>query len=690
MLPRTPGSHSLRGARLGLWAATVFLAVAQISPGLSPDASAVAQAAVRESTLDPDHAAAPSGDPIRIEVDLTRAPLRRYHARLSIPVAPGPLVLRHPKWIPGEHSPSGPVGDLAGLSLRANDQPIEWQRDPLDPWSFRITIPPGARHLEIELDHLVPSAEGEFTAGPSASARLAILAWNTVLLYPSDARPDSTAVEASLRLPPDWQAATALRPESDRGALIRYARVSLETLVDSPVAAGRHMLAIPLDAPMGAPEHVLHLVADAPEALLPEAKVLEPLKRHLVPETLALFGQAPHYPRYDFLFALSDHVAHFGLEHHASSDNRLPERTLLEPSRWLVGSGLLPHEFVHSWNAKYRRPEGLATGDYHTPMVGDLLWVYEGLTSYLGEVLTARTGLVSDAQARESLALEAATLAQTQGRAWRPLLDTARDAQHAYLARFEGASWRRGVDFYDEGVMLWLEVDATIREQTKGARSLDDFCAAFFGPPASGARVVPFTRAELVAALDAIAPRDWERFFLERVDGLRPKPPTEGLEAAGWKLAYDEKPNTIAEAHASREDGGTDLRHSLGAYVARGGKLVDVLPSSPLAASGIGVGARFVAVNARAYTPKRLDEALEAARRTGEPIDLIVRNADYYSTHRVEYTGGPRHPHLVRDASREDWLSRILAPRTWERDQLQPESDSIQSSSKATPAESTR
>lgn len=617
----------------------------------------------------------PSGDPIRLEVDLRDAPLRIYHARLSLPVSPGPLALRHPKWIPGEHSPSGPIGDLTGLRMSAAGAPVAWQRDPIDPWLFHVVIPTGAGRLEVELDHLVPTAEGEFTAGPSASARLAVLAWNTLVLHPSSTRPDAIAVEPSLRLPEGWRAATALRPRAaTRGRSgasaepIRYARVSLETLVDSPVAAGLHMLAVPLDAPPGKPEHVLHLVADAPEALQPEADVLAPLERHLVPETLALFGGAHPYPRYDFLLALSDHVAHFGLEHHASSDNRLPERTLLEPSRWLAGSGLLPHEFVHAWNAKFRRPDGLATRDYHTPMVGDLLWVYEGLTSYLGDVLTARSGLVSEEQAREGLALAAATLGQTRGREWRPLVDTARDAQHTYAARFEGASWRRGVDFYDEGVMLWLEVDAMIREQTKGVRSLDDFCAAFFGRSSDGAKVVPFTRPQLVAALDAIAPRDWEAFFRTRVDALRPGVPTEGLEAAGWKLVYDEKPNAIAEAWAGRDDAGIDLRHSLGAYLAKNAKVVDVVPGSPLAAAGIGIGAQLVAIDGRAYSSKRLNDALVSARRRGASLELLVRNADYYTTHRVAYSGGPRHPHLVRDASREDWLSRILAPRTWERE----------------------
>jgi predicted metalloprotease with PDZ domain len=612
-------------------------------------------------------ALAAHADPIHLEVDLRDATRRIYHAHETIPVAPGALGLRYAKWIPGEHSPSGPVVDLTGLRFRAGGKPIGWERNAVDPWRIELVVPPGVDEIEVELDYLVPSKGGEFTGSPAASAKLAVLAWNSVVLYPEGIAAAEIEIEPSLRLPAGWKAATALRAiGGDRGGRIRYAKVSLETLVDSPVAAGLHTRAVPLDAPAGAPEHVVHLVADSPEALAPKEEVLAPLRSHLVPETLALFG-AHHYPRYDFLFALSDHVGHFGLEHHASSDNRLPERTLLEEQKWLTGAGLLPHEFVHSWNAKYRRPEGLATRDYHTPMVGDLLWVYEGLTSYLGDVLTARAGLVSEEQAREGLALQAAVLAHTKGREWRPLGDTTRDAQHTYTARWEGASWRRGVDFYDEGVMLWLEVDALIRGGSGGRKSLDDFCRVFFGPPSGDAEVRAFTRGELVAALHAVSPRDWDAFFRARVDGLRPDPPVEGIEAAGWKLVYDEKPNAFAEAYATLDDAGNDLRFSLGAFLAKDGGVEDVVPNGPLARAGIGVGSKIVAVDSRAYTQTVLEEALKSAARRGGKVELLARNADFFSTHVVEYAGGPRHPHLVRDASKPDWLTPILAPRTWQR-----------------------
>ncbi len=603
-------------------------------------------------------------EPIRLTVDLRDAPRRIYHARETIPVAPGPLALRYAKWIPGEHSPSGPIGDAVGLRFRSGKQLLTWERDPIDPWLIRLAVPDGARQLDVELDYLVPSGGDGFTTSPAASARLAVLSWNTVLLYPDGADAASLELEPALQLPAGWQAASALRIARGRRESVRYAPVSLETLIDSPVAAGAHIRTVPLAAPAGAPEHLLHLVADSDEALRPEPEVLAPLEQHLVLEASALFG-AHHYDRYDFLFALSDHLGHFGLEHHASSDNRLPERTLLETSSWLGGSGLLPHEFVHSWNGKYRRPEGLATRDYQTPMVGDMLWVYEGLTSYLGDVLTARSGLVTPEQARESLALQAAGLAYTKGRDWRPLADTARDAQHAYAARSEGTSWRRGVDFYDEGVMLWLEVDALIRTQTAGAKSLDDFCRAFFGPPSGGPEVRPFTRADLVAALASVASHDWEAFFRARVDGLRPGAPVEGLEAAGWRLAYSTRPNAFTEADAERDDAGTDLRFSLGLFLMQEGQVSDVVPGLPADAAGIGVGATIVAVNSRAYTPSVLNDALKSTNARDGKLELLMRNADFFSTHRIDYRDGPRHPHLVRDEAKQDWLTQILTPRTW-------------------------
>jgi predicted metalloprotease with PDZ domain len=613
-----------------------------------------------------------NAEPIRLVVDLREAPQRILHASESIPVTSGPLALRYAKWLPGEHAPSGPVVDMAGLRITAGKQALAWQRDPVDMHLFRVTVPAGVTRIEVALDYLAPSQGDGFTNAPSSSAKLAVLAWNTVLLYPDGVRPAALQFEPQALLPNGWEAATALRMAEKNSHRVKYAPVSLETLIDSPLLAGAHYRPIPLAAPAGAPDHVLHLMADSDAALALKPETLAAYAR-LVPEAHALFG-AHHYRRYDFLLTLSDHVAHFGLEHHESSDNRLPERTFLEEAGTLSGAGLLPHEFVHSWNAKYRRPAGLAARDFTTPMDGELLWVYEGLTSYWGDVLTARSGLVTPEQARDGLALQAASLAHIKGREWRPLADTAREVQHLFGARWEGTSWRRNVDFYDEGVMLWLEVDALIRSQTSGAKSLDDFAVAFFGGAGSGGpEVKPYTRAELVAALNAISPHDWEALLRARVDELRPGAPVEGLEAAGWKLVYTEEPNAIAEAYATESEGAVNLLYSLGAYLTGEAKLGDVVPDSPFDRAGIGVGAEVVAVNSRAFTADVLADAMVAAKQTGAPIELLVKNADFFTTHKVEYRGGARHPHLVRDESKADLLSAILAPRTWKAEEKKAE-----------------
>lgn len=607
---------------------------------------------------------AASAEPIRLTVDLREAPQRILRARETIPVTSGPLALRYAKWLPGEHSPSGPVVDMAGLRITAGKQALAWQRDSVDLHLFRVTVPAGVTRIDVALDYLAPSRGDGFTNAPSTSAKLAMLAWNTVLLYPDGERPAALQLEPQIEPPAGWEAATALRITEKRGHRVKYAPVSLETLVDSPLLAGAHYRPIPLAAPAGAPEHVLHLMADSEAALALKPETLAALAR-LVPETHALFG-AHHYRRYDFLLALSDHVAHFGLEHHESSDNRLPERTFLEEASTLSGAWLLPHEFVHSWNAKYRRPAGLAARDFTTPMEGDLLWVYEGLTSYWAEVLAARAGLVTPEQERDSLAWIAAGLAYTKGREWRPLVDTAREVQHLFGARWEGSSWRRGVDFYSEGALVWLEADALIRAQTSGAKSLDDFARAFFGGATSGGpEVKPYTRAELVAALNEVAPRDWEAFFAQRIDGLRPGAPLEGIEAAGWKLVYSEEPNALGEACAAESEGALNLLDSLGAYLSGEAKVADLVPGSPLARAGIGVGAEVVAVNSRAFNADVLADAMAAAKESGAPIELLVKNADFFTTHEVDYRGGARHPHLVRDEAKPDLLSSILAPRTW-------------------------
>ncbi|HXV36722.1 MAG TPA: M61 family peptidase, partial [Myxococcota bacterium] len=371
-----------------------------------------------------------ASDPIEVHVDLTRAPQRILHARLVLPVEPGPLTLLYPKYMPGEHGPTGPVAELAGLRIEANGEPIAWNRDPREVFAFHVEVPAGARSLEIELDYLPPRVTGIFGNGPATSDQLAVMSWNTLLLYPAGASIHDLIYRPSLELPRGWEYGTALRERRRRGERIEFEPVTLAALVDSPVASAAHHRVIDLTGDAAA-SHRLRLFADSAAALAIRPET-EAAFRKLVAEALRLFDGSRPYRSYDFLLSLSDHIDSFGLEHHESSDNRLPERALVDDAPLNANAGLLPHEFVHTWNAKFRRPVGLTRDDYQEPFDPDLLWVYEGLTSYLGDVLTARSGLWSPEYARDSLALIAAGLAHRPGRSWRPLVDTARAAYTLY------------------------------------------------------------------------------------------------------------------------------------------------------------------------------------------------------------------------------------------------------------------
>ena len=597
---------------------------------------------------------------IDFHVDLTDAPSRIFHARLSVPVQAGPLILLYPKWLPGEHGPTGPIADLVGIKLSAGDQPVPWDRDSGEMFAFHLNIPVGATQLDIELDYLPPSGSGQFTAGAATSDRLAVMSWNTLLLYPAGGQADELMFRPSLTLPSGWGFGTALVEQGREGSKIRFETVSLLELVDSPVTVGAHHRVIDLtgDAEV---RHQLHLIADSDEALGIKPETEQALQR-LIAEGIALFGSY-HYRKYDFLLTLSDHVASFGLEHHESSDNRLPERTLLDDTRLNLRAGLLPHEFVHSWNAKYRRPEGLARDDFQQPFETDLLWVYEGLTSYLGEVLTSRSGLWTPDYARESLALIAAELSNRPGRTWRPLADTTRAAQILYGTSRAGSSWRRGVDFYDEGVLIWLEVDTLIRRLSDGRRSLDDFCRAFFGGESGLPVVDPFSYAELVAALGEIAAYDWNEFFDTRIYSIQAEAPLDGITNSGWRLVYTEEPNLVQQG--DREvNKRFDLSFSLGFSLStEDGRVRDVIPGSPAAAGGLAPASILVAVNDRRWTPEILRQALAVARDDDEPIRLLVENSEFFSEVLIDYHDGERYPHLERNDAEPDLLSDILAPR---------------------------
>ena len=595
--------------------------------------------------------------PIRLDVDARDAARKLFHARLTIPAAPGALTLLYPKWLPGEHGPTGPIADLAGLTITAGGRPVPWTRDPVEMYAFRCEVPAGAAEIEVSLDYLSPASAGLFSSGSSATEKLAVLSWNTVLLYPAGADPDRVLYEASVRLPAGWSYATSLAREGDASETVRFAPVSLSVLVDSPLLAGSHFRVVPLSTEGIA--HRIDIAADS-EAALEMNAATQAAYRRLVAETGALFG-ARHYRHYDFLLTLSDTVAHFGLEHHESSDDRVAERSLIdEDLRKANLNDLLSHEMVHSWNGKYRRPAGLMAGRFDQAMKGDLLWVYEGLTQYLGEILAARTGFLTEEQYREYLAIVAAEMDAQKGRSWRPLRDTAVAAQILYEARPDWASWRRGVDFYAESSLLWLEADTLIRRESGGRKSLDDFCRLFFGGVSGPPAVVPYTAEDVFAALNQVLPWDWKRFWTERLDSTAPHAPLGGIAAGGWRLGWTDTPSEMQRAREEAAGKITDVRYSVGFAVGEDGLIPDVVPDSPAARSGVGPGMRLLAVNGRRWSRDVLREAIRASK--SRPIELIVENGEFLGTHRLEWTGGERYPRLERDAARPDLLARIVRP----------------------------
>lgn len=601
-------------------------------------------------------AGTPAGT-IVVELDAREAGRGLLHARLTIPVSPGPLTLLYPQWLPGDHLPSGRIVDVTGIEMSAGGKPLAWRRDDDDMFAFHVEAPPGATALEVKLDFLeATSGEGEVSSTPE----LALLRWNNVVLYPKGSDLDAQQISASLRLPPGWKAGTALRAQRDAGAQITFAPVSVTTLVDSPVLAGAHTLLLPLKDRAT----VRLFAAGDSDTLLEPTPAASAGLRRLPFEAAALFG-AEHFASYTFLLSVSDDVQHFGVEHHESSDIRVPERWLIDDAVRLANAELVAHELVHSWNGKFRRPAGLMPGRLDVPMRGELLWVYEGLTEYLGAVVAARSGMLSIDDYRDALAEVAAGMAQTTGRSWRTLADTTVGAQLLYTAPAYGEARRRGVDFYDEGQLLWLEVDVLIRTQSTGRASLDDFCRAFFGGPGGAPRVVPYGLDDVVLALDAVAPYDWRAFFQRRVYEKRTAAPVEGLEAAGWRLAWTDRPTPRLEAMDSTAEQ-SDLRFSLGVTVNDDGTLVDVTPGSPADAAGLPTSAKVIAVNGRKLTRERLHDAVRATPRT-RSIELLVESGETVKSFTLRYARGERYPRLERLPSRTDWIGAILTPLTSHR-----------------------
>ena len=617
-----------------------------------------AQAAKHKAATHEPAASKMSG-PIVLHVDLTDAPRHILHAHETIPVSAGPLVLEYPKWIPGDHRPTGPIDNLAGLFIRANGKDLPWRRDEVDMYGVHLTVPDGVTSLDVSYDFLaVPGGTGS-DEDDATSANMAVLEWNSVVIYPANIPVADIPITPSITVPEGWGSGTALTQTSHSGNETSFATTTVYTLVDSPFIAGRYFREIPL-APEITPKHYLDVAGEAPEDVQIKQSVLDSFSR-LVREASALY-QSHHYETYHFVLSLSDTVRSEGLEHHQSSDNGMPEHGLSDDSMRMLDADLLPHEFTHSWNGKYRRPIGLATPDYSTPMRGDLLWVYEGMTQYWGQVLATRCGLHTPEQFREELALTAANLDQKPGRTWRNLEDTAIAAQILRGNTQNYSNWRRSQDYYPEGQLVWLDVDTTIRQLTHGQKSLNDFAVKFLAvggntPP----KVLPYTFDDIVNDLNSVVAYDWRGFLTERLTSHANHAPLGGIEHGGYKLIYTDEPSKFEKAALGRR-GGMDAFYSIGLRVRKDGTIADVKMFSPAYQAGLAPQWKIVAVNDIGYSDDSLKDALKKAKNSTEPIEFIVSNDNHFRTLKINYHDGEKYPHLERDNSVPDLMDDILKP----------------------------
>ncbi len=597
--------------------------------------------------------------PIQLQVDLTDAPRHLLHARLQIPVNPGPLTLEYPQWIPGDHRPTGPIDNLAGIFIRANGQDLPWRRDDVDVYGIHVDVPSGVNRLDVSLDFLAtPGATGSDMDG-ATSANMTVLEWNAVILYPAHIPVAQIPIAASLTMPPAWKFGTALTVAGQHDAEVSFAPVSVEHLVDSPLITGKYFREIPL-APEVTPKHYLDVAGEAAADVDLKPEFLASLTE-LVRQTGLLYASR-HYETYHFILSLSDIVRGEGLEHHQSSDNGVEEQGFADTKLAMLNAELLPHEFTHSWNGKYRRPAGLATPDYATPMKGDLLWVYEGMTEYWGDVLAARAGLWTPDVYREALAWSAARLDTKPGRTWRDLEDTAISAQVLRGGSSNWANLRRGQDYYPEGELVWLDADTTIRRLTHDQKSLNDFCVKFLAvggntPP----EVVPYTFDEIVADLNAVVPYDWRGFLTERLHAHAAHAPLAGIDHGGYRLVYATDPTSYEQALLDRVKQ-IDAWFSAGFLVDATGMIMDVRMGSPAFQAGIGPGTKLVAINGRGFTGDVLKQAIRSAKGTADPIELIVSSDDQFRTVRLDYHDGEKYPRLERVQGATDLLDEILKP----------------------------
>lgn len=591
---------------------------------------------------------------IALHVDASNLSQQVFRMRLSMPVRPGPMTLLYPQWAPGNHGPNIPLTQLAGLKFSAGGKPVEWTRDPVNVYAFHVNVPQGAATLEAEYQFLSPldTSQGRITMTDDILG----VQWQSVALYPAGYDARRITVQPTLTLPKDWQFASALEVEGRSGDEVRFKPHDFDTLVDSPLFAGRHFKRIDL-APGAKIPVMLNVVADNAENL--EAKPEQiALHRAMVDQAIKLFGST-HYKHYDFLFAISDEFGGIGREHHQSSENGVKLGYFTEWNRNEAGRELLPHEFVHSWNGKFRRPAGQDVSNFNTPLQNELLWVYEGQTQFWGKVLAARSGLVSQSHARDALAIDAARYDNTQGRDWRAMQDTVNDPIINGRRPIGWGNWQRSEDYYTEGMLIWLDVDTKIRELSSEKRSLEDFARGFFGVENGRVDALYYSFNDVVAALNKVQKFDWAPFLRTRLDGHGPGAPLDGLARAGWKLVYTDTPSDAGRAAEERSKS-ADFNYSLGFSVRADGGVTGVIWDGVGFRAGLAANTTIVAVNNRVYKGEVLKAAVRDAKDGKGPIELLVKKGNNLRTISLDYKDGLRYPRLERIAGTRDRLEALF------------------------------
>ena len=643
-------TNSSRTKEFSIYLAALFL----IAPAVYPQNSSGP-----EPVSLPPPITAPVDKPypgtIGLMVDLTDVQHRVLKIDETIPAKPGEVTLLYPEWIPGNHSPTGPISKVSGLSIKANGKTLAWTRDRVAVYAFHVNMPADAKSLDVEFQFLPPlqSAEGRV----SMSSNMADLAWNTVILYPAGYFARRIEVEPSLRLPAGWLFASALETASQSDNLTHFKPVPLNTLVDSPLYAGLNFKR--MDVSTDSENHVfLDVFADKPADL---AITPEELDRHrkMVSEAAKLF-RSRHYSHYDFLFLLSDTVGGIGLEHHQSSEDGTKANYFTDWEAGVAGRDLLAHEYTHSWNGKFRRPADLWTPNFNVPMQDDLLWIYEGLTQYYGYVLTARSGLRTPEQTRDLIAQVAANFDISPGRKWRPLVDTTNQPTVSQRSPVSWVSWQRPEDYYTEGMLIWLDADTKIRELSGGKKSLDDFARLFFGIDNRSYVTRTYTLEDVVNALTEVQPWDWAAFVNSRVRQVNLNTPKDGITNGGYSLSFsDSIPQWLK--HGEDKAQAISFSTSLGFSVKTNGELQAVWWDSPAFKAGITSDMHLMAVNNQTYTKDALRGALILAEKTKEPIKLLMKRGDQFQSFDLNYHEGLRYPTLKRAEGTPDRLDEILA-----------------------------